>query len=292
MTVRVWTTMTVPQTTPSPDDELLVERLDPRPRTARVTATATSRTSPTGSRCAGWPACPPSSPTSPRSSTASCCSSGSCWSASGPPAARSTPRTPSTELKLLAETAGSQVLEGLVQRRTRPDPATYIGRGKVAELRDVVVATGADTVICDGELAPGPAAQPGGPGQGQGDRPDGADPGHLRLSTPGAPRARPRSSWPSCSTSSSGCAAGAATCPGRPAVGPAAASASVAAVPARPSWRPTGAGSTAGSPSCGPLCARWTAPGRPSGPSGGDTRCRRWPSSATPTPASPACSTG
>src|SRR5215210_5435105 len=58
-----------------------------------------------------------------------------------------------TELKLLAETAGSQVLEGLIQRRTRPDPATYIGRGKVDELRDLVAATGADTVICDGELA-------------------------------------------------------------------------------------------------------------------------------------------
>lgn len=58
------------------------------------------------------------------------------------------------ELKQLAETAGSQVLEGLVQRRRKPDPATYIGRGKVDELRDVVVATGADTVICDGELAP------------------------------------------------------------------------------------------------------------------------------------------
>lgn len=56
------------------------------------------------------------------------------------------------ELKLLAETAGSQVLEGLIQRRERPDPATYIGRGKVAELREVVIATGADTVICDGEL--------------------------------------------------------------------------------------------------------------------------------------------
>ncbi|NNG19387.1 GTPase HflX [Naumannella sp. ID2617S] len=58
------------------------------------------------------------------------------------------------ELKQLAETAGSQVLEGLVQRRSKPDPATYIGSGKVDELREVVVATGADTVICDGELAP------------------------------------------------------------------------------------------------------------------------------------------
>ncbi len=58
------------------------------------------------------------------------------------------------ELKLLAETAGSQVLEGLIQRRRTPDPATFIGRGKVDELRQVVVATGSDTVICDGELEP------------------------------------------------------------------------------------------------------------------------------------------
>ena len=58
------------------------------------------------------------------------------------------------ELKLLAETAGSDVLEALVQRRSHPDPATFIGRGKVDELREVVIATGADTVICDGELEP------------------------------------------------------------------------------------------------------------------------------------------
>jgi GTP-binding protein HflX len=58
------------------------------------------------------------------------------------------------ELARLAETAGSEVLEGVVQRRSRPDSATYIGRGKAAELRDVVVETGADTVVCDGELSP------------------------------------------------------------------------------------------------------------------------------------------
>jgi len=63
------------------------------------------------------------------------------------------------ELKLLAETAGSEVLEGLIQRRDRPDPATYIGSGKAAELRDIVTATGADTVICDGELTPGQLRQ-------------------------------------------------------------------------------------------------------------------------------------
>src|SRR5580698_7305966 len=59
------------------------------------------------------------------------------------------------ELARLAETAGSEVLDGLIQRRDRPDPATYIGSGKAKELRDVVHAVGADTVICDGELTPG-----------------------------------------------------------------------------------------------------------------------------------------
>ncbi|GAA0400526.1 GTPase HflX [Acrocarpospora corrugata] len=58
------------------------------------------------------------------------------------------------ELRLLAETAGSEVLEGLIQRRDTPDSATYIGSGKATELRDIVSTTGADTVICDGELTP------------------------------------------------------------------------------------------------------------------------------------------
>ena len=58
------------------------------------------------------------------------------------------------ELKALAETAGSEVLEGLIQRRDKPDPATYIGAGKLEELKAIVRSTGADTVICDGELSP------------------------------------------------------------------------------------------------------------------------------------------
>jgi GTP-binding protein HflX len=58
------------------------------------------------------------------------------------------------ELAALAETAGSLVLEALIQRRRRPDQATYIGRGKVTELQDIVLDTGADTVVCDGELSP------------------------------------------------------------------------------------------------------------------------------------------
>jgi GTP-binding protein HflX len=63
------------------------------------------------------------------------------------------------ELARLAETAGSEVLDGLIQRRDRPDPATYIGSGKAKELRDVVLEHGADTVICDGELTPGQLRQ-------------------------------------------------------------------------------------------------------------------------------------
>jgi GTP-binding protein HflX len=58
------------------------------------------------------------------------------------------------ELAALAETAGSQVMEGLIQRRDKADSATFIGSGKVIEVREAVVATGADTVVCDGELSP------------------------------------------------------------------------------------------------------------------------------------------
>ncbi|WP_293790219.1 GTPase HflX [uncultured Corynebacterium sp.] len=59
------------------------------------------------------------------------------------------------ELRALAETAGSEVTEMLYQRRDKPDSGTYIGRGKVEELKAVVLETGADTVVCDGELSPG-----------------------------------------------------------------------------------------------------------------------------------------
>ncbi len=58
------------------------------------------------------------------------------------------------ELAALAETAGSQVLDGVLQRRLNPDPSTWLGSGKAAELRGIVAASGADTVIADGELSP------------------------------------------------------------------------------------------------------------------------------------------
>ena len=58
------------------------------------------------------------------------------------------------ELAALAETAGSEVLDGIMQRRAHPDPATFLGKGKAAELAEIVAETGADTVVADGELAP------------------------------------------------------------------------------------------------------------------------------------------
>jgi GTP-binding protein HflX len=73
------------------------------------------------------------------------------------------------ELAALAETAGSEVLDAIYQRRDKPDPATFIGRGKVEGIAEIVRSTGAQ-----------PAAQPGGPDQGQGRRPHRADPRHLR----------------------------------------------------------------------------------------------------------------
>lgn len=58
------------------------------------------------------------------------------------------------ELAQLAETAGSVVLDGVLQRRQTPDPATYLGSGKAKELAGLVGSLGADTVIVDSELAP------------------------------------------------------------------------------------------------------------------------------------------
>jgi GTPase len=59
------------------------------------------------------------------------------------------------ELRRLAETAGAEVLEATVQRRARPDAGTFVGKGKVAELTELVRALDADTVIMDDELSPG-----------------------------------------------------------------------------------------------------------------------------------------
>jgi len=58
------------------------------------------------------------------------------------------------ELSLLVDTAGADVVERVLQRRDSPDPATYVGKGKAEELRQVSLEVDADTVVFDDELSP------------------------------------------------------------------------------------------------------------------------------------------
>src|SRR5262249_24745418 len=58
------------------------------------------------------------------------------------------------ELALLADTAGADPVDAALQRRDRPDPATYVGSGKVEELRELADALDVDVVIFDDELSP------------------------------------------------------------------------------------------------------------------------------------------
>ena len=58
------------------------------------------------------------------------------------------------ELRELLRTAGVDVAGELSQRRPRPDPDRYIGRGKLDELKDAVEASGANLIACDDELLP------------------------------------------------------------------------------------------------------------------------------------------
>jgi GTP-binding protein HflX len=58
------------------------------------------------------------------------------------------------ELSLLVDTAGADEKARVLQRRDHPDPATYIGKGKAEELRDLSLVVDADTVVFDDELSP------------------------------------------------------------------------------------------------------------------------------------------
>jgi GTP-binding protein HflX len=119
------------------------------------------------------------------------------------------------ELAALAETAGSEVLDGVLQRRQAPDPGTFLGSGKAQELRAIVEASGADTVICDGELAPS-------------QRRSLEDVVKVKVidrtalildifAQHASPRkARPRSSWPQMEYLLPRCVVGVNRCPGRP----------------------------------------------------------------------------
>ena len=58
------------------------------------------------------------------------------------------------ELALLVDTAGADVVARVIQRRESPDPATFLGSGKVDELREVCLAKDADTVVFEANLSP------------------------------------------------------------------------------------------------------------------------------------------
>ena len=84
------------------------------------------------------------------------------------------------ELALLVATAGADVVARVLQRRERPDPATYIGRGKALGLRDLSEETDADTVVFDDELSPAQSRNLEKILGEDGHRPHGGDPGHFR----------------------------------------------------------------------------------------------------------------
>jgi GTP-binding protein HflX len=71
-----------------------------------------------------------------------------------PPASLDEAETSLDELAALVDTAGADEAERVLQRRDSPDPATFVGAGKAAELRELSEATDADTVVFDDELSP------------------------------------------------------------------------------------------------------------------------------------------
>src|ERR671926_1395997 len=58
------------------------------------------------------------------------------------------------ELEELARTAGVEPVARLVQHRAQPDPRSYVGKGKLEELKETYRATGSEVLIVDDELAP------------------------------------------------------------------------------------------------------------------------------------------
>ncbi|MCI5587378.1 MAG: GTPase HflX, partial [Lachnospiraceae bacterium] len=58
------------------------------------------------------------------------------------------------ELEELGQTAGAETVAKVIQNRERMHPGTYIGKGKIEEIKELVYKTDADTVVCDDELSP------------------------------------------------------------------------------------------------------------------------------------------
>ena len=194
-----------------------------------------------------------------------------------------TPRPALDELALLVDTAGADVVARIVQRRDRPDPATFIGRGKVRSCRRGL-GLDADTVVFDDELTP---AQQRNLERTLGRTAIDRTAVILDIFAQNArsPEGRARSSWPCSATGCPDCAAAATRSASRPV-------ASAPVVPARPSSRSTGGAWFAGCTGWKPTSKSSTAPAVSSASRGPGAGTATWPWSATPTPGSRRCSTG
>ena len=120
----------------------------------RPSSPSACRTWPSATPCAASRACRPSSRTSARSSTASCGSSAWCSSASGPPAPSRTPRTPWPSSRCWPRPPARRCSTRSTSGATSPTRRRTSAAARSTGLKEMVQATGADTVICDGELAP------------------------------------------------------------------------------------------------------------------------------------------
>ncbi len=114
-----------------------------------------------------------------------------------PPSTQAATEAALDELARLVDTAGADVVDRVMQRRDAPDPSTYLGRGKAADLRAICLATDADTVVFDNDLSPGSTAQPRADPRPDGHRPHGGDPRHLRPERADARRAGSSGAGPS-----------------------------------------------------------------------------------------------
>jgi GTP-binding protein HflX len=69
------------------------------------------------------------------------------------------PHDPLGELRALADTAGAEVVDAIMQKRSKPDAATYLGKGKVQELKEMVQFHGAEVVLFENDLSPSQLAK-------------------------------------------------------------------------------------------------------------------------------------
>ena len=191
------------------------------------------------------------------------------------------------ELAGLADAAGAAVVLRALQERPTPDPATFLGRGKAQDAGAWRAPRArVDVVIVDNELTPAQLRELEDVGRPQGRRSHAAHPRHLRQARAHARRQAAGGAGAARSTCCRGSSAPARRCRGS-------AAASARADPARRSSRPTAARIRTRIKVDRATTSSRSASAAASCASGATRRwCRRWRSSATPTPARRRCSTG